>query len=276
MQISIVGCGWLGQPLAQQLLKSGHNIVATCRSKAKLQQLQQLGLLVQQFNLGDELNKETMQAVLQSDLLILNVPPGGKHIQADFFIEHMCNLVKQAKFKGTQNLFFISTTAVYGEAQGEIIEQSVCQPTTLSGQAHLQIEQCVLDVFKHNACILRLAGLVGQERHPAKHLAAKTDLANPLQRVNLVHQQDVIEAIKLIMQGQHFGHILHLCANDHPSRQTYYQWACSKLNLVEPTFLPSEEDKTGKQINAQWTCNKLGLELKYPSPYDMLGAYSKE
>lgn len=270
MQISIMGCGWLGQPLARQLSRDGHNIAATCRSETKQKQLQQLGFTAHLFNLGDRLNSETILAVLQADWLILNIPPDSKQVQPEFFTEQMSVLIQQAKSHGTKRLLFISTTAVYGEAQGEINEQSPCIPTTLSAQAHLKIEQQVLECFGQKACILRLSGLVGPNRHPAKHLAAKTNLNNARQAVNLIHQQDIIAAIKLIIQHPHFGHILHLSAHEHPTRENYYQWACNKLNLVPPTFIHSENGSPGKLINAQWTCNTLGLDLKYSSPYDML------
>ena len=55
MQISIVGCGWLGLPLAINLQESGHNIIATCRSQQKADKLTQLGLNAECFELGDEL-----------------------------------------------------------------------------------------------------------------------------------------------------------------------------------------------------------------------------
>ena len=269
MQLSIMGCGWLGQPLAQQLLQDGHDVVATCRSEDKKNQLEQLGLNTHIFNLGDSLRSKEMLDVLQTDVLILNIPPGGKHIQADFFTQQMCALVKEAKSLGTKRLLFISTTAVYGEVQGEITERSPCQPTTLSAQAHLKIEHRIKETFGDDASILRLAGLVGQQRHPASYLAAKVDLQNALQKVNLVHQHDVIAAIKQIIQLDHFGHVLHLSAHDHPTREAYYRWACAQLNLTLPRFIHTADDKTGKQINAQWTCEQLELQLKYPSPYDM-------
>lgn len=270
MKIAIIACGWLGQPLAQQLLKDGHSVVATCRSAAKQQELQNLGLTTHLFNLGDNLHSAMMQKVLQADLLILNIPPGGKHIQAEFFTHHMCALVQAAKSHGTQRLLFISTTAVYGEVQGEIFEHVLCQPATLSAKAHLKIEQQVLGIFGKQASVLRLAGLVGHDRHPAKYLAARSAVSQGSQGVNLVHQLDVISAIQAIIQHKYYGVIFHLSAHEHPSRQDYYSWACTKLGLQVPEFDIEITPNHGKLINAQWTCQQLKLQLKYPSPYDML------
>jgi Trk K+ transport system NAD-binding subunit len=39
MRIALVGCGWLGLPLAVSLKKCGHSIVATRRSEAGCSQL---------------------------------------------------------------------------------------------------------------------------------------------------------------------------------------------------------------------------------------------
>ena len=270
MHISILACGWLGQPLALQLQDAGHTVMATCRSAAKQQELQDLGIRTELYNLGDNLNSDALNAVLQAEVLVLNIPPGARHIQADFYCAQMCNLVEQARQSGTQKLLFISTTAVYGDADGEMTEQSPCLATTPSALAHQQIEQRVQDVFGNHGAVLRLAGLVGQKRHPAHYLAGKTALSEPLHAVNLIHQYDVIQAIQAILRLPHLGQVFHLAAHEHPTRETYYQWACDQLGLPRPSFEHSLASTGGKRINASWTCDKLGLQLRYPSPYDML------
>lgn len=270
MQISIVGCGWLGQPLAMSLLNEGHTILATSRSELKQQQLNQLGISTKIYQLGDSLSSETMSSVLQSELLILNIPPGGRKIKADFYTDQMTKLIEQAKLTSVKKLLFISTTAVYGELEGEINEQTAVAPLTPSAIAHVTLEQRALAIFGDNACILRLAGLVGHNRHPAHYLAGKTDLDNPLQRVNLVHQSDVITAIKAIIKQPKFTQILHLSAYEHPTRVDYYTNTCKKLGLIPPLFDHTSSSKDGKVINAYWTCKQLNIELAYPNPFDML------
>lgn len=270
MQISIVGCGWLGQPLAQQLYQCGHSIVATTRSEEKRFVFQQQGFQGLIYHLGDACQSDSFSLIVQSSLLIVNLPPGGRQIQAAFYIKNICQLITQARLQGVSKLIFISTTAVYGELEGELNERSCIAPVTESAKAHKIIEQHVVAEFAQQACILRLAGLVGQDRHPAKYLAGRHDIALGSQHVNLVHQQDVIQAIESIIRNEAYGHIYHLCAHDHPSRRDYYHWACAKLALPLPEFIEELHPSTGKQINASWTCQTLGIVLNYPSPYDML------
>jgi nucleoside-diphosphate-sugar epimerase len=270
MHISIVGCGWLGQPLAEQVKQSGHSTGATCRSPEKRQTLEQLGYSSHVYQLGDALTSDALKAVFQSSLLILNLPPGGRHIQPDFYIEHMCQLLSEARQQGVRHVIFISTTAVYGDMQGRVVEQTPPAPKTESGRAHQIIEQHALEVFAGDACVLRLAGLVGVDRHPAKYLAARTDIRHGSQVVNLVYQQDVITAIEAIIEQDKYAHIFHLCAHEHPTRHDYYRWACAKLGLDLPEFVVESHEHQGKIIDAHWTCETLGLEISYASPYAML------
>lgn len=270
LKIAIIGCGWLGQPLALALQHSGHQIVATCRSSSRQQELAQIGIQAHRFELGHHLDSDQIRRSLQSDLLILNIPPGGRHIQADVYTQNMIDLVCHAKVEGLQNIVFISTTAVYGEQGGEITESTTPEPVTPSAIAHIAIEEIIKQQFGQKACILRLAGLVGQQRHPARYLSGKTAVTLGQQPVNLVHQADVIKAIKAIIKLNKFGHTYHLCANEHPSRQDYYTWACEKLGLPMVAFSAKDSDPQGKLINAKWTCQQLDLDLQYPSPYNML------
>ena len=134
----------------------------------------------------------------------------------------------------------------------------------------MQIEQAIFEHLAQRACVIRLAGLVGKSRHPAKYLAGRKGLPNGQQAVNLVHQHDVINAIQQIIHLQLWGQTLHLCSAEHPSRKDYYCWAATKLGLALPEFITEEDSDSGKKIDARQSLEKLGLNLLYPSPFDML------
>lgn len=271
MQISILGCGWLGLPLAKKLILSGHNIVATRRSEESAAALSQSGITGLSYALGDNLAKPYFSPIFQSELLILNIPPGRKTFSPDIFTAQMMDLIQQAKERGVAKVLFISTSAVYGENSRVVYEYSEPDPNSHSAKAHLKIEQFCQQLYADKACILRLSGLVGPGRHPINSLAGKTDLANGQRQVNLIHQEDVIQAILNIIDNKVFGHTLHLSCLAHPSRKDYYQWAAGQLDLPAPEFLPLHDAlDTGKQINAELTLDKLALSLRYPNPRDML------
>ncbi|GAA0853989.1 NAD(P)H-binding protein [Aliiglaciecola litoralis] len=270
MKITLIGAGWLGLPLAKALGENGHQILATKRSEKGVLSLQQQHIQAQQFELGQDLSSEAVQALLNTDMLIINIPPGRKTLQPDVFLSQMKALISQAKTSGTKSLLFISTTAVYGEASRVVYEYSEPNPTTDSAKVHVEIEQWIRHTFGPQASILRLAGLVSEDRHPARFLAGKKDIEQGQQVVNLVHRGDVIQAIKYIIKGQHFGQTFHLSARDHPSREAYYCWAAQSLGLATPSFCATTSSELGKQINCQLTLDTLGMTMTYPSPYDML------
>jgi nucleoside-diphosphate-sugar epimerase len=270
MQIAVVGCGWLGLPLAMSLQKSGHDIVATRRSEVGCSQLRSIGFTGVQFELGTSLTHEKFAPLFNSDLLILNIPVGRKIASFDEFSTDMNDLLRQAVNSNIKHVIFVSTTSVYGDQNATISEKSPTNPMTLSGKINLKVEQLVQQYFVANKTILRPAGLVGENRHPAHYLAGKTELASPNKVVNLVHQQDVIQSIESVIENKIWGQTLVLSALEHPTRQDYYTWASAQLNVAAPSFVTEQGQASGKLIDATRSLGILGIQLKYPSPYDML------
>lgn len=261
--ISICGCGWLGQPLAYQLLQQGYRVLGTCRNEHKQQRLSADGIEAWLFELGNALP----DAIAGADICILNIPPSRKTIDPVSFVHAIKRLTDQLLRKGCRQILFISTTSVYGNSQGKVDEQSAPEPNTASGLAHMQIEQYLLSTGK--ASILRLAGLIGPNRHPVKFLAGRT-LDNGHQRVNLVHIEDVLQSINAIIEGDHRGQIFHLSATEHPTRQDFYCHAAKQAELSPPFFTTDEVNSgSGKEIDASATLRQLGISLKYPDPMKM-------
>lgn len=261
--ISICGCGWLGQPLAYQLLRQGHRVLGTCRNEHKQQKLSADGIETWLFQLGEPV----ADAVAGADICVLNIPPNRKTIEPVSFVRSVKKLAKQFLDKGCQKILFISTTSVYGDNQVRVDEQTAPAPSTASGSAHMEIEQYLLSTGK--ASILRLAGLIGPNRHPVKYLAGRS-LDNGHQRVNLVHIEDVLKGIIAIIEGNHWGQVFHLSATEHPTRRDFYCHAAEQAALAPPVFTADEVNSgPGKEIDANATLRQLGISLNYPDPMQM-------
>jgi nucleoside-diphosphate-sugar epimerase len=270
MLIAVIGCGWLGLPLAISLKESVNNFVATCRSEQKASELTQLGFNAEKFELGNELTHDRLAKLFAAKVLVLNIPVGRKSLKIGNFVQYMQTLLKHAANSQIQNLIFISTTSVYGDITGIVTEHSPAYAQTQSGQINLAVEGLVSEHFAGRSTIIRPAGLVGKERHPAKYLAGKTGLLNPNTVVNLVHQHDVIQSIECVIKNDIWGHTLVLSASEHPTRQDYYTWAAEQLNIPTPSFIEEVGSPDGKLIDASASLAILGMHLKYASPYDML------
>ncbi|GAB6262212.1 NAD-dependent epimerase/dehydratase family protein [Photobacterium sp. 53610] len=262
MRISICGCGWLGQPLAKSLSQAGFPVTGTKQSESGIQSLRQAGIdgVVLQLPLGTA-DIASLEDFLSADLLIVNVPPGRRNMTAASYIEKITGLSQAAKQAGCKRMIFISTTSVYGDAEGEVTEDTIPVPTTISGQAHFHLEQSLRQMWGQDLIVLRLAGLIGPHRHPVKYLAGGQAIANGRAPVNLVHLDDVIRAVMAMLKRWPTMTTLHLCAPQHPSRELYYREMARLAGLPVPEFL--QEGENGKWINAERTARELGLDWQH-------------
>jgi len=264
--ISIIGAGWLGTSLAHALKNQGHEVRITKRQQEDVNQFKAQGFIAASYILGNPLP----QAIGHTDVAVVNIPPNRKTIKPEFFTKSVKALCDALIASGTQRLIFISTTSVFGEQDGTVTESTPASPITDSGKAHSEIESYLRSTYPNRVSILRLSGLVGGERHPVKFLSGRKDIGQPHQPVNLVHRDDVIAIITAIIQKQAWGQHFLLSATSHPSRKDYYSWAAKSLGLALPEFKDEAEPSSPKVIDCQNTLKQLGVQLQYPSPYDMV------
>lgn len=275
--------GWLGGPLAEQLSRAGHSVSGTTRNIDKAQMFNTNGIQTYLFDLYEYPHVQLPSAAFNDANVIINIPPGRKNFNQPLFIEKMTQLMLFAVTHHARHICFISTTSVFGNAKNEINKKSPFTPNTPSGEAHVKLEATLKGLVnkssaknRTHASVLRAAGLVSQERHPIKTLSKKSDIALGNNPVNLIHRQDVIQAIcavtsapESLFNDQFYA--ANLCSSEHPSRATYYRWCAQQRGLPQPQFLPDTRATIdGKWINATQTIEELNLRLEYPSPYDML------
>lgn len=271
-QITICGCGWLGLELAKSLVKQNYTVYGTKQSTIDAQALATFGIqgipltLPIDFEPLDTEQQRTLQRAFAADLLVINVPPGRYPNSAEDFKQKIQSLSHLAKQAGCKKVLFISTTGVYADCQGEITESTPTAPNNESGHAHVWLENWLREEWQDNLVVLRLSGLIGPDRHPAKHIvkryqSTEEPLENGLTPVNLIHQHDIITAISHMLTQWPEQKILHLSAHTHPTRAEYYQTMAKHLGLTIPQFV--ENGEQNKWINAQASCQALNLTLKY-------------
>ena len=75
-QISILGCGWLGFPLAKELLKKDFSVYGSTTSSTKLSDLKVAGIIPFQILLNENSIEGNMTSFLEnSEVLLINIPP---------------------------------------------------------------------------------------------------------------------------------------------------------------------------------------------------------
>lgn len=95
-----------------------------------------------------------------------------------------------------------------------------------------------------------------------KFLSGRKDIEKGSDPVNLIHLTDCIAAISRIIAKQPPSPILHLAANSHPSRASYYTQMAELAKLPLPNFsLSPDSHENGKWIDASMTLKALDLTL---------------
>lgn len=263
-QISILGCGWLGLPLAKAVLKEGFQIKGSTTSAEKLATLEESG--IQSFLLALDSNTvpDTFADFLAaSKTLIIAIPPKLRGKNKDYsdahnnsFVKKIENLIPHIQQSSVENVLFISSTAVYGEANDVVNENTIPVPVTESGKQLLEIEQLLLDNTHFKTTVLRFGGLIGEDRNPARFLAGKENVANPEAPINLIDLEDCIGIILKILATNTWNTTLNAVTPFHPTRKDYYTQKALEEKLIPPTF-NHENPSIGKTILSDYLIEKL-------------------
>ena len=266
--VAIVGLGWLGLPLALHLKELGWCVKGSKQSPDDAQKLHQLGIETYPFSLSDEMKRlpDHIRPLFNVDALIITLPPS--RFSSQQYCEYLAFLTNQAKKQGVQHLIFTSSTSVFPNISGQFDESSQLSAETEMGKTLIQAEQYLFQSGISHCDILRLAGLIGKQRHPVKFLAGKHNLKG-YSPVNLVHLEDCIQAITALLMNPNGLRTYHLCAPIHPTRAEYYTKAAVFYDLSIPQFECSDSDPK-RIIMADKICRDLGFAYRYPNHDDML------
>lgn len=219
----IIGLGWLGTELAASLTenKISHWGTRTC-----------------QFNWHSDPFPQA-----DCDFLFLNTPP-LTDIPPNVYAEKI-------PLRNYRHLLFISSTSVYGLAQGVVTESSPASPETSSAQWLVQVENLLLEKFKGQVTVIRPGGLIGGHRHPVKNLSAKAQEVYADDPINFIHRKDLIGLVMALSAHAAPPKLINAVSPFHPTKKDYYSFWTKKLGLPPLTYLPGV--KRNLRVNSEHT-----------------------
>ncbi|MFU8859473.1 MAG: SDR family oxidoreductase [Cyclonatronaceae bacterium] len=266
--ISIIGCGWLGLPLAKHLIRAGFHIRGSTTRGEKLGELENAGIEPYLLTLDPGLKcKPAVSSLLEADALVINIPPGrSRENIASYHKLQISNLITAVAASTVRFVIFVSSTSVYPDLNRDVNEEDAAADD-VSGKALLEAERMLFERPEFSTTVLRLSGLYGYGRHPVHYLAGRTNLPNARAPVNLVHRDDCIRVISSVIRKNIRGQVFSVSSDRHPSRKDLYTAVAARLGLTTPQF--SENGKAGFKIvsNAKLKAH-LNYEFLYPDPMD--------
>ena len=129
--IGVIGCGWLGFPLAVSLLDEGYVVHGTTTNSEKLEALAEAGILPFKIALSEEEILGDIAGLLNDlDVLVINVPPKLRrqpHANYVAKIKHLHTAMQKAK---VPHSIFVSSISIYGNHPDDITEGTTPVPIT--------------------------------------------------------------------------------------------------------------------------------------------------
>ena len=249
--VLLFGCGYLGLPLAEELKTQGYFVQVATHSPEKLKGFEEDGfnpfLVSLDFdNFSADSIKEKCKTI---DSAILMLPPSN-------FKNYAATIQSIADcFQKNTHVIFVSSISVYEDTNEIVNENSPCK----ENHPLIIAEQYLRSNKSINTTILRLAGLLGNGRHPVHSFLNKKKIGNGLAPVNLVHQQDVVSVITKILSKNIQNELFNICYPEHPTRKDFYERAADKLFSKQIEFV---SEGSGKIVNGQKIVEFCGFTYK--------------
>lgn len=240
MKISIYGTGWLGKPLAEELLQHNFEVLAP-HWRAKTNQL-----------------IDYWKPLIEAPVQVWSIPPRIKENGPDFYVNILSEWTHFLQNYQVTKIVFLSSTSVYEPDEEMITEESRVNQDSLITQAEHLIIQSGIPFL-----IVRLGGLMGGDRYVAKYYSGKTvDRANG--PVNYLHLEDAVSFLSKAIQ-QNLAGIYNLVAPEHPLRKDVVMANCMKHQMPLPTAF-HENENAPKIISSEKISKALHMEFKHPNP----------
>jgi len=264
--VLIVGCGFVGFPLARNFATSGWETSAITASEASLAKLQGGTFCVYALDIR---NKASFRGLARRnfDIVIHCASSGGggaAEYDAVFFIG-AGNLMANLQFN---RFIFASSTSVYAQADGSWVdEMSPAIQLRETGRIIRKTEDLVLGT---GGTVARLAGLYGPGRCiPLKKLLeGRATIEGSGERVmNMLHQLDAVKALQFLAETQATG--LFNAVDDLPVPELdWFQYVCDQLKKPIPPFGPRDLNRKRGWTSKRVSNRKLrswGWEPLYPT-----------
>ena len=273
MNVSVLGCGWLGLPLAAELVARGHSVRGSVRRAEKLGALAAAGIRGHRLELSPAPEGDG-EGFFDADTLVITLPPKRSEAGANTRYPAQIAVLLAATPAGTR-LVFTGSTSVYPELNRTVTEADAgniddttdraAGDTSISdsGRGILAAEELLR---ARGGTILRLAGLYGYDRQPGRRLSGRPSTGGETP-VNLVHCDDVLRVLVRVIEERLEDTTLNVCADLHPTRRAVYTRQAERFGFAPPRFVPPHE-KTFKRVDNDKLKKTLGFSLTYADPLE--------
>jgi len=264
--ISIIGLGWIGEPLAFYLQEKGMHVIGSTTSSEKQEKLLKEGLQAIRFSLNPHPEGVGFNALFQSEILVVNIPPRTRSVNGAFHLEQLKYLRSLIDNSPIQKVIFVSSTGVYPEVTSpeKYGEDFPISLVNTGNDTIFQAEQLMEKRRKYDLTIIRFGGLMGDARVPGKYFSGRENVAGHT-RVNFIHRQDAVRMLAWVMEKELWNETFNGVAPIHPLRKEIYEKNAHDLGIAPPASYQNEPEGKDRLIDSGKII-KTGFEFEFPDP----------
>ncbi len=258
-KVSVLGCGWLGLPLAERLVALGYEVKGSTTSQQRLDILADRGIEPYLVDIGRI--SDAIRRFLESPILIIDIPSNN--------LQDYKKLLSKIEKTEVEKLLFVSSTSVYENINRTITEKDGLESADNPWSV---IEKLLRGNMAFQTTVVRFGGLIGYERNPALFYPFGKPIPAPESKVNMIHRDDCLAIIERIIEQGVWEQTFNCCADNHPTKREFYTKAAVDAGMEPPVF--DETDRGGyKIISNDKVRSCLDLEFTQPDlmnlkPYD--------
>lgn len=273
------GLGYSAWPFVRLAQACGWRVLGTCRDAERAAALSHCGVETVVFRNDCPLDPALVRTATHC---LISVPPTK---EGDIVLASHGDDLKAA---GLTWLGYLSTTGVYGDYQGEWVnEESLCLPTQEHSRRRLTIERR-WQADGLAAHVFRLAGIYGSGRNVLETLRSgqARRIVKPGQVFSRIHVADIASVLMASMLSPRPGAVYNVCDDEPAPSQNVMAYACKLLDMALPPEIPFVEAalspmargfyEDNKRVSNQKIKDELGIRLRYPTYREGLVEILKE
>ncbi|HXJ76622.1 MAG TPA: SDR family oxidoreductase [Candidatus Dormibacteraeota bacterium] len=285
MRVLIVGCGYVGLPLARELVQRGHEVFGLRRSQGDPGADRDLTAAGIQPLQADITQSDTFRALPPSERFewVINAVSsrgGGAEEYRALYVggtRHLLEWLGPSP-AALKKYVHLSSTSVYGQADGSLVkEHSPTEPSSATSRVLVETEGLLLEAARARnfpAVLLRVGGIYGPGRGHLflQYLRDEARIQGKGERfLNMIHLDDLVTAVRTALQSGRPGEIYNVVDDEPVAQIHFFRWLSETLGKWMPPFATEEENaarkrgSTNKKVSNRRLRMELGVALKYPT-----------